>query len=189
MLGCKVHRLIISRLKEKIVGFSPSSLIFDNIFLLFNEALTAQEPRMSTYLDQLAFQFFKLFAQYESTLKERGLFKSDRLGNISVDWDRFANEIVGNNFRVELAQSVHAADYILDQPPKKQIADNGKVVWADVPATEKSVQILFGHICRVRNNLFHGAKFNGTWFDPVRSEELLTHSLAVLEHFRTKAGV
>lgn len=108
---------------------------------------------MSTYLDQLAFQFFKLFAQYESTLKERGLFKSDRLGNISVDWDRFANEIVGNNFRVELAQSVHAADYILDQPPKKQIADNGKVVWADVPATEKSVQILFGHICRVRNNL------------------------------------
>ena len=96
---------------------------------------------------------------------------------------------MGNNFRVELAQSVHAADYILDQPPKKQIADNGKVVWADVPATEKSVQILFGHICRVRNNLFHGAKFNGTWFDPVRSEELLTHSLAVLEHFRTKAGV
>ena len=145
--------------------------------------------KMSAHLDQLAFRFFKLFAQYESTLKENGFFKSDKSGNIFVDWDRFANEVVGKNFKTELGQSASAAEYILDQPPKKQVDDGGKVVWADVPATDKSVQILFGHICRVRNNLFHGAKFNGTWFDPVRSEELLKHSLAVLECFRTKAGV
>ena len=69
------------------------------------------------------------------------------------------------------------------------MVEGGRVVWVDVPATDKSVQILFGHISRVRNNLFHGAKFNGTWFDPTRSETLLTNSLSVLERFRQKAGV
>lgn len=144
---------------------------------------------MSVDLDQLAFSFFKLFAQYESTLKENGFFQADKSGNVFVDWDRFANEVVGKNFKAELGALALSAEYILDQPPKKQVADGGKIVWADVPATDKSVQILFGHICRVRNNLFHGAKFNGTWFDPERSKALLTHALAVLEYFRKKAGV
>ena len=35
----------------------------------------------------------------------------------------------------------------------------------------------------MRNNLYHGAKFNGTWFDPQRSERLLGHGLVVLEHY------
>ena len=144
---------------------------------------------MSVDLDQLAFSFFKLFARYEFALKERGYFQADRSGNILVDWDRFANEVVGKNFKAELGVLALSAEYILDQPPKKQVADGGKIIWADVPATEKSVQILFGHICRMRNNLFHGAKFNGTWFDPERSKALLTHALAVLEYFRKKAGV
>jgi hypothetical protein len=144
---------------------------------------------MSGDLDQLAFSFFKLFAQYESTLKERGYFQADKSGNVFVDWDRFANEVVGKNFKAELGALALSAEYILDQPPMKQVADGGKIVWADVSATDKSVQILFGHICRVRNNLFHGAKFNGTWFDPERSKALLTHALAVLEYFRKKAGV
>lgn len=144
---------------------------------------------MSVDLDQLAFSFFKLFARYEFALKERGYFQADKSGNIIVDWDRFANEVVGKNFKSELGALALSAEYILDQPPKKQVADGGKIIWADVPATDKSVQILFGHIGRMRNNLFHGAKFNGTWFDPERSKALLTHALAVFEYFRKKAGV
>jgi len=144
---------------------------------------------MNAHLDQLTFRFFKLFAQYESTLKERNFFQADKSGNVIVDWDKFANEIIGKDFKAELGSLVPAAEYILNQPPKRQVVDGKKVVWADVPATDKSVQILFSHICRVRNNLFHGAKFNGTWFDPTRSELLLAHSLSILEHFREKAGV
>lgn len=144
---------------------------------------------MTDRLDQLAFRFFKLFAQYESTLKDKDFFRTDKSKNVIVDWDRFSNEIIGANFRVELGEAAPAAEYILNSPPKRQIVSNGKVVWADVLASENSVQILFSHICRVRNNLFHGAKFGESWFDPERSDLLLAHSLSVLEKFRGKAGV
>ena len=135
---------------------------------------------IETNLDKLAFLFFKLFAQYESSLKERGFFNTDRNGNIYVDWDRFANEVVGKDYRVKLATVSEAVEYILNTPPKKQSSVDNRIIWIDVPNTEKSVQILFSHICRVRNNLFHGAKFNGTWSDPERSELLLKHSLDIL---------
>lgn len=144
---------------------------------------------MSAQLDKFAFTFFKLFAQYESMLKEKGFFQVGKSGNIFVDWNRFANEVIGKNFMTDLGVDAPAADYILDQPPKKQVAIREKIVWMDVPTTEKSVQILFTYICRVRNNLFHGAKFNGTWFDPERSEALLKHSLTVLEHYRGRVGL
>lgn len=142
-----------------------------------------------SYLDNLAFRFFKLFAQYESTMKERGFFKVNKPGQILVDWDRFANEIVGGNFRNDLAKHASAADYILQNPPMRQAVNSeGKIIWKEVPNNDSSVQMLFGHICRVRNNLFHGAKFNGTWFDPERSKLLLENSLLVLKYYRTWLG-
>ena len=57
---------------------------------------------MTAHLDQLAFHFFKLFAQYEATLKEQGFFQADKSGNVIVDWDRFSNEVVGKGFKAEL---------------------------------------------------------------------------------------
>lgn len=141
---------------------------------------------MTNHLDQLAFDFFKLFAQYESDLKEKGYFKEDKLNNVQVDWDRFANQVVGKNFEASLGEAVNSARYILENPPKRQVVVDRRVVWGDVPNTEKSVQILFSHICRVRNNLFHGAKFNDTWFDPERSEILIQHSLSVLNKLKNK---
>jgi len=146
-----------------------------------NRNLSAQKS-----LDKLAFRFFKLFAQYESTMKERDFFYLNRYGQIVVDWDRFANEIVGGNFRDDLGEHASAADYILQYPPMKQAVNaEGKIIWEEVSNIDRSVQMLFGHIRRVRNNLFHGAKFNGTWFDPKRSKLLLENSLLVLEHYRT----
>lgn len=35
------------------------------------------------------------------------------------------------------------------------------------------------YVRRVRNNLFHGGKFNGRRFAPERSELLLRHSLTI----------
>lgn len=135
-------------------------------------------------LDSLAFEFFKLFAQYESTLKERHFFQANG-GRIQVDWDRFANEVAGRDFRKKLLDAKIDVEYILDRPPMKQgVNEAGKIIWVEVSNKDKSVQALFGHICRIRNNLFHGAKFNGTWFDPERSEELLVRALQVLEYYR-----
>jgi len=136
-------------------------------------------------LDTLAFRFFKLFAQYESTLKERDYFRADQNGRITVDWNRFANEVVGEKFLDDLGEKREAAEFILNAPPKKQAVNNqGKIVWVEVPNDDKSVQALFGHISRMRNNLFHGAKFNGTWFDPDRSKALLDRGLVILQHYK-----
>lgn len=137
------------------------------------------------HLDKLAFRFFKLFARYESTLKERGYFRVERKDRIVVDWDRFANEVVGAHFIDALSDKAKSAKFILQQPPMRQAAnDEGKIVWKEVSNKDQSVQAMFGHICRIRNNLFHGAKFNGTWFDPGRSKSLLEHGLVILEHYR-----
>ena len=64
---------------------------------------------METELDQLAFRFFKLFARNESTLKERDFFRIDKHGHIQVDWDRFANEVVGKSFLTDLGTEVVSA--------------------------------------------------------------------------------
>lgn len=137
---------------------------------------------MQRNLDDLAFRFFKLFAQYESTMKERGLFLKGGHGQVLADWDRFVKEAVGPNFRDELGA---AADYILQNPPMKQtVNEDGEVIWENVPSDDKSAQALFGHVRRMRNNLFHGAKFNGTWFDPDRSMSLLENGLVILRYYK-----
>lgn len=135
------------------------------------------------HLDMLAFRFFKLFAQYESSLKEQRFFQVKN-GIIKVDWNKFANERIGKDFLQQLGENQEAANFILTSPPMKQkVNDDGEIIWDEVDNSNKSVQDLFGHICRMRNNLFHGAKFNQTWFDPDRSRSLLSSGLVILEHF------
>jgi len=134
-------------------------------------------------LFQLSFRFFKLFAEYESTLKECGFFRVSN-GNIIVDWDDFANRVIGPNFLLDLGDKMQAAEYILDEPPMKQSVDRqNRIIWVEVSNRDRSVQSLFSHIRRMRNNLFHGAKFNGTWFKPERSHALLKRGLIILEHY------
>lgn len=53
-------------------------------------------------LDQMAFKFFKLFAQYESALKELRFFVANPRGGVIVDWDRFAKERIGSGYLTEL---------------------------------------------------------------------------------------
>lgn len=144
---------------------------------------------MNNQLDQLAFSFFKLFARYESSLKENNFFQF-RNGKILVDWDRFANEVIGSNFIEELGDKVEYANLILNEPPNRQVVNNeGRIIWQEVSNQDKSVQSLFGHISRVRNNLYHGAKFNGTWFAPERSQALLNASLEILECFKSRLSI
>ena len=139
---------------------------------------------MENKLDQLALKFFKLYAQYEFFLKENKYFE-ERRGTIIVDWDRFVNQQIGPDFLDKMGDLRPSAEYILENPPKKQVVnENGVIIWSDVPNNERSVQVLFGHISRIRNNLFHGAKFNGTWFSPERNLKLISDGVIVLECFK-----
>ena len=97
---------------------------------------------------------------------------------------KFAKENVGPDFLKKLGKQAISAQYILENPPMKQVLnERGKVIWKEVPNNDKTVEALFGHIRRIRNNLFHGAKFNGTWFAPERSKKLLKSGLEVLSYF------
>ncbi len=140
---------------------------------------------MDINLDQLAFRFFKLFAQYEYALKVLGYAKAGKQEQAEVDWDKFSQEIGGALLKDDDPKVVLARQYIFEKPPKRQIWVNGAVDWAEVPNNERSAQILYSHIRRARNNLYHGGKFNGRWIDPDRSQELISKSLLLLEKLVT----
>ena len=133
-------------------------------------------------LDKLAFDFFKLFARYEFALKDAGYINPGRNDKPNPDWDRFANEIGVALFKADETPVRTSIDYILNSPPNRQVVIDGIAQWREVPNTEKSPLALFVHIRRVRNNLFHGAKFNGTWFDPERSKQLIECAIIILSH-------
>ena len=131
-------------------------------------------------LDQLAFEFFKIFAQYEYALKRTG-YTRFRNGKIFLDWDRYAREkgqLVWE-LRHKNQNLLNAIEYLLKEPPKKQILIEGKLCWKDA-SRGKTVDDLFAHVRRVRNNLFHGGKFGGEWLAPDRSRELINNSLIIL---------
>lgn len=134
---------------------------------------------MTEELDKLAFEFFKLFARYEYALKVMKYTKTEN-GPAEANWDKFSNEIGCNIFTIDKDELKVAIKYLFDQPPKKQIVKNGELDWEHVNGSDTSPQALFSHIRRVRNNLYHGGKFNGRWFAPERSKELISHSLTVL---------
>lgn len=136
---------------------------------------------MSAELDQLAFRFFKLFAQYEYALKVMGYGRAVKRNVAEADWDRFAKEIGVFLIKDESRPVVAARRYLFEMPPKRQVWIDGRVAWEVVPNKERSAQILFALIRRVRNNLYHGGKFNGRWIDPDRSEDLISKSLPLLE--------
>ena len=137
---------------------------------------------MSAELDHLAFRFFKLFAQCEYALKAMGFGRAAKANAAEADWDRFANEVGTLLIHEQDPQVVAARMYLFESPPKRQVWIDGDVGWSVVPNNERSAQILFAHIRRVRNNLYHGGKFNGRWIDPDRSAELIAKSLLLLEH-------
>lgn len=133
-------------------------------------------------LDKLAFDFFKLFARYEFALKDIGYITPGRNNEPNPAWDYFANEIGKALFATDQESVLDSIEYILTSPPKRQVVIEGIAQWQVVSNDDRSPQALFAHIRRIRNNLFHGAKFNGTWFDPQRSEKLIAYAHTILMH-------
>ena len=130
-------------------------------------------------LDQLAFEFFREFARCEYCLKAVGLLDASRR-DPTADWGAFAAQ-VRPVLETPTPQLAPATAYLLQHPPKKQALVDGKLEWTDsTPDHNSQAELILRLVCRVRNNLFHGGKFNGHWFAPQRSEELLSHSLAIL---------
>jgi len=135
-------------------------------------------------LHQIAGEFFRTFSRMEYALKAAGFMVENRR-NAEADWGRFATAI-GNALVDENSAAVREAiAYIRKYPPKKQINVNGQIQWDPTPPdASNDTELLLRYVCRVRNNLFHGGKFNGRWFEPERSGELIHASLKILTFCR-----
>ena len=102
-------------------------------------------------------------------------------GNANPNWTTFAHDIDSKFQAIQDKKLNEAKQYILSNPPKKQVIEQGNIAWSDAaPTPENGTDLLLLYVRRVRNNLFHGGKFNGNWFAPERSEELLNSSIIVL---------
>ncbi|WP_230432447.1 hypothetical protein [Plesiomonas shigelloides] len=130
-------------------------------------------------LDQLATEFFKVFSRSEYALKAAGFHNGD--GNAMANWATFAEAVEVLIQEPNNKQLHDAIEFIFQNPPKKQMILNDKICWSNVhPNRKLMADNLLVYVCRVRNNLFHGGKFNGHWFEPERSEQLIKNSLIIL---------
>ncbi len=133
-----------------------------------------------TALDELAFEFFREFARCEYCIKAVGLCEVKR-HDPSADWGAFASEVQGLFGDPPSPEIADAIRYYLERPPKKQVLRDGGLDWADTkPDHKNQAELVLRLVCRARNNLFHGGKFNGRWFEPQRSDELLRYGLCIL---------
>ena len=131
-------------------------------------------------LNVLAAEFFHVFARMEYALKGSGFNRGD--GPAEPDWTAFAVAIENLIDTPPSEEVRNAVDFILKAPPKKQLIANGLIEWKEIaPSTNSRSDALFQYIRRIRNNLFHGGKFNGHWFSPERSEHLMRAGLTVLK--------
>lgn len=136
-----------------------------------------------TRLTRLTAEFFRTFARMEYALKAAGYHRGE--GDANPDWQRFAVTVEGAVANPDDRRLRAAIDYISQRPPRKQVIRNGQLAWEDaIPQTNSQADLLLLYVRRVRNNLFHGGKFNGHWFEPERSDALIRHSLVILRACR-----
>ena len=129
--------------------------------------------------------FYYSFSRSEYALKASDFILDQ--GEAVPHWDRFANDIkdkFNKDKSIELKESV---EYILQNPPKKQIVKDGVLYWEqtnnqNLPLTN----FLLIMIRRIRNNLFHGGKLqSGYTSDVARDVKLINSATQILAEMIT----
>ena len=129
----------------------------------------------------LVLEFFLVLSRMEFALKLAGYANGDEK-SVSPDWDGFARDI-SEAFDSETDQQVAVAfNYYLGHPPHKQVLNNGVLDWKlAFPENGSEVAKALLLVRRVRNNLFHGGKYNAQAHEETaRNEELLSMGITLL---------
>lgn len=128
-----------------------------------------------------AIRFFIKFSKFECALKYDGYLKTPN-GKAEANWHTFA-AATGLSLQT-LVENPHIGEsvqYLIASPPKIQYAENGRLLWREVRQPDH-VNDLIDCIKRVRNNLFHGGKYNCSEFDhPERSRVLIHACVAIMD--------
>jgi hypothetical protein len=135
----------------------------------------------------LSVAFFMAFSRFEFALKQSGAFAQPRgrNGDAEADWDGFAASIAPHFVLPDPSALKEAVDYILGDPPKVQVLDAANnLSWQPRLVVGSNVQQLNIYIRRMRNNLFHGGKFQGKMIPDVsRNHRLLSSAIIVLDEW------
>jgi hypothetical protein len=140
------------------------------------------------YLEQtsierdLVLDFFLRFSRFEFALKVSGFASGDH-ERVAPDWDRFAQHVAAGFDPSRTPKLARATRYYLNNPPMKQVLVDGLLAWStDLPAKDDKAQLLIALVRRVRNNLFHGGKYNAEMHEETaRKRELLRGGICILE--------
>ncbi|MBF0267560.1 MAG: hypothetical protein HQL44_03095 [Alphaproteobacteria bacterium] len=134
-----------------------------------------------------ATKFFAVFSRFEFALKQAGYLESHVDGkNAEPGWDCFARNLTDTFFQT--VKESDSAKVLFDKPPKKQIVQGNSIDWK-VGRDIIDIKELFLAVRCVRNNLFHGGKFQtGPVEEPSRDKALLNACLFVLEEALGECG-
>jgi len=131
-------------------------------------------------------RFFITFSRFEFALKASIVYARTVGNYVDPNWDVFTNTIQNNFDPAKNQELQDAVDYILQHPPKKQSLDNGSIIWVDRIFVDNitDVKKIDLHIRDIRNNLFHGSKFNGNFqADTSRDKKLLDSAMIILDEW------
>lgn len=131
----------------------------------------------------IIFDFFITFARLECALKNTTKFLEPNKPH--PYWDKFADSISISFNPDNSPQLRDAVDYILNQPPKKQVVIEGRLEWQEkiINENQSLTRKLCIYIRRIRNNLLHGGKFNGNYNPDSRNFQLITNSTIILNNW------
>ena len=139
-------------------------------------------PEKTSINRDLVLDFFLVLSRMEFALKLGGYCIGDN-SRVLPDWDSFANEISKSFSSKDDERLSSAIDYYLGHPPQKQILRDGRLDWASTPLNNISeIEQAIVLVRRVRNNLFHGGKYNGQSHNETeRNEALLQMGIIIIE--------
>ncbi len=139
-------------------------------------------------MEKLAFEFFKLFSQFEFALKIKN--KNLVLNGTTISYIG-SETFVGENNRI-LEENLGSeeiepsCEYLKNHPPRFEKFINQKLVFVEPSeeikrewAKKPRFEVLMIHIKRTRNNLFHGGKY---LTDEIEAEETLERAKQVVYH-------
>ncbi len=130
----------------------------------------------------LMLEFFITFSRFECALKASN-FSTGDTDKVSANWDAFIASIRPTFSKNKNTQLSQAVDYLVLHPPRIQMVDNGQLGWRDriFNLNEPEINKLSLSIRDIRNNLFHGGKFNGNYHaDISRNNILLNNAIIIL---------
>ena len=146
------------------------------------------ESSITTEGRKLIEEFFITFSRFECALKNSIEFAKGNEARVDANWDKFINSIAKDFAYDKDPELKSAVEFLLQKPPKIQNLENDRLNWRNrvFEANTLDITKLCLHIRDIRNNLFHGGKFNGNYErDVSRNYQLLQASLRILNDWLT----